>query len=201
MNGKIRKIKLSFPSFESYLATEFDEQISSLNANLKDLSEEQFTHLGYLRNNRAAINRTLKSYLPSTEMVASIKAISTPLNVFIIMENWCGSSAGNVPYIVKLLQENSQIKINIVPRDANPEFTDEYLTNGKRSIPKVITFDDKGNEIFVWGSASKMQAEFAATLQSQNLEFQDFVKEMQAWFVENNAKAIESDFLEIFEKL
>ncbi len=201
MNTTIEKIQLSYTNFNSYLSKEFDEQINLLDSKIKDLDREKATYLGYLQNNRVIINRTLNSYSPSTKMKDSISAISKPIDIYIIMENWCGSSAGNVPYIVKLLQENPLITINIVPRDANLNYTDLYLTNGKRSIPKVIAYNETGKELFVWGSASKMQAEFAATLQAQNLDFQDFVKEMQAWFKENNAIAIERDFIEIFENL
>jgi hypothetical protein len=199
--SNIEKIQKSYPSFDAYIQAEFVEKIYAFKANQANLNEEELQHLIYLQNNYLSIQNSLNSYSPSDSIKQQTNKQKTTLNVYIIMENWCGSSAGNVPYIVKLLSENPLIKITIVLRDTNIEFMDEYLTNGKRSIPKVIGFDDDGNEKFVWGSASKMQAEFAATVQARNIDFQDFVKEIQAWFVENNAKAIESDFLEIFEKL
>jgi hypothetical protein len=76
-----------------------------------------------------------------------------------------------------------------------------YLSNGKKSIPIVVAFDDNQQEVFVWGFATNMQTTYAKSLQQQNLSFPEFIRPMQTWFVRNNALAIEQDFKMILESI
>src|SRR5690606_14511850 len=66
-------------------------------------------------------------------------------------EPWCGDSAQSLPVLAKIAELNSNIDFQIILRDKNHEWIDKYLTNGGRAIPKMIVFDEKGNELFVWG--------------------------------------------------
>ena len=43
---------------------------------------------------------------------------------------------------------NQKINLKIILRDTNPVIMDLYLTNGTRSIPIFVAFDEKGNELF-----------------------------------------------------
>jgi hypothetical protein len=72
------------------------------------------------------------------------------LNILIISESWCSDCVLNVPIIAKLAEINPQIKVVIFPRDHYPEIMDMYLTNGKRTIPAVIMFDDNFVEVGRW---------------------------------------------------
>jgi hypothetical protein len=195
------KINKSYASFSDYMAEEYAATIEKLKSNLSNLNEEEFNFLANLKNNFLAINQIYSQYNPSEEIQNTTKLIDKPLDLYVIMENWCGSSAANVPYVVKILETVPNATINFVPRDQNLEFMDLYLTNEKRSIPKIITFDTYGKEQFVWGSSSKRQEEFSIQLKEQNLEFPEFVKQMKIWFKANNESAIEADFLEIFKTL
>jgi hypothetical protein len=196
--SNLEKITLSFPSYENYIEEAYVESIAKLKSNEAMLDETDAKLLGYLEHHYSVIKNTLQTYQPSNEIVTLIKSVPQALDVYILLENWCGSSAANVPYIVKILQTLTSAHIHIVPRDSNPDFMDLYLTDGKRSIPKVIGFiGDK--EVFNWGSMTKMQAVYATSLKEKNLPMPDFIREMQAWFRIHNAEAIEQDFLDIFK--
>ncbi len=43
------------------------------------------------------------------------------------------------------------LDLRIIFRDDNPELMNRYLTNGSKSIPKLIAFDKANSELFTWG--------------------------------------------------
>jgi Thioredoxin len=198
--SNIKQIKYSITSFETYLMEGYQKSVDTLQANIATNTESDTKQLEYITNNFNTVKTILKTYEPS----ASMRAITNKLqeiDVYIIMENWCGSSASNVPFVVKILNTIKGAKIHIVPRDANEDFMNLYLSDGKKSIPIVVAFDKNGNELFKWGSSTAAQSEYAKKLQAQNMEFPDFINAMKKWFLENNAEAIEADFLSLLKQL
>jgi hypothetical protein len=198
--NNLSKIQYSIASFESYMQIGYIETIEKLIANESNLNEEDAKLLGFINNNYTTVKTVLENYILSDAILSATKKLA-PIDVYIIMENWCGSSAGNVPYIVKILQSISNTAIHIVPRDSNEDFMNAYLSEGKKSIPIVIGFDKSGNELFKWGSASAAQNEYAKELQAQQIPFSEFIVAMRTWFLGNNANAIETDFMQLFSKI
>lgn len=198
--SNIQQIKYSISSFDSYLKEGYQTSIESLKANVAANIEAETKQLEYITNNFETVKTILKTYEPSVQ-IKNITSKLPPLDVYIIMENWCGSSASNVPYAVKIINTITDAKIYVVPRDANEDFMNLYLSDSKKSIPMVIGFDKSGNELFKWGSSTAAQTEYAKHLQAQKMEFSDFIVAMKTWFLENNEKAMEGDFIAVFNQL
>lgn len=112
----------------------------------------------------AGINRIYKTKFARTHRIHKTISISAAIKKavenlehsytwMVIMEAWCGDSAQNLPIIAELARLNpDKIKIYILLRDENPELMENYLTNGARSIPKLIAVNDTlGKDAFVWG--------------------------------------------------
>ncbi len=196
----INKIKKGIEGFDNYLIEGYQSSINTLLQNAPTLSAEEAQQLTYIQNNFETVKGILATYEPSAEIKILSEKLSS-IQVYIIMENWCGSSAANVPYIAKILETIPNVSITITPRDANEDFMNAYLSNGKKSIPIVVAFDKLGNELFVWGSATQKQTTYASTLQAQNLPFPDFIAAMKLWFADNNATAIEEDFTDILKSV
>lgn len=68
-----------------------------------------------------------------------------------LTEPWCGDAAQCVPVIEKLGTSSKAINTVYLLRDEHPTVMDAYLTNGGRSIPKLICLDANGKEVFTWG--------------------------------------------------
>ena len=77
------------------------------------------------------------------------------LNIAVISEPWCGDSMVILPVIQKWIDSFNHIKMRIFKREDNPDMMDNYLTNGARSVPKIILYDTEFNEIGTWGPRSK----------------------------------------------
>ena len=63
-----------------------------------------------------------------------------------LTEGWCGDAAQILPVLNKIDQAIDNIDVKLLYRDQNLELMDEFLTNGGRSIPKVIIVDKNSLE-------------------------------------------------------
>jgi hypothetical protein len=71
--------------------------------------------------------------------------------LLVIAEDWCGDASNTVPVIAKLVDSAPGLELRVIPRDANPDVMNRYLTNGSRSIPIVIALDEQFQEVGHWG--------------------------------------------------
>lgn len=96
----------------------------------------------------------------------------------VITEDWCVDSAFILPVIAAMADLNQDIELRIVPRDAHPDVMDRYLTNGTRSIPKLVVFDASGNELFQWGPRPQSIVAFRQRLVEAGVEKSDISKQV-----------------------
>ena len=135
-------------SYDEYLKI-FNDQISVENS--ESLNEYDMIHFENRKINFQRTSRLNKTFVPANETKHLFSQIERTQRWFVITESWCGDSAQNLPIIAKLASLSEKIKLKIVLRNFNLDFMDLYLTNGKRSIPRLIVFDENDNELFVWG--------------------------------------------------
>src|ERR1035438_4306908 len=108
------------------------------------------TNTDIIKLNIHRMTRIDKSYEPGIDIRDEIEKIADHQLWMVITENWCGDSAQNLPYIAGIASMNQNIELKLILRDSNPDIMDHYLTNGTRSIPKLVAFDNEGNELFQW---------------------------------------------------
>ena len=82
-------------------------------------------------------------------------------------------------------------------RDENLELIDRYLTNGGRSIPKLIAFDEYGNELFNWGPRPKHIQEALNKMRADNLPFNEILIESQKLYNEDKGESMQREILEL----
>jgi len=100
---------------------------------------EDLTH--YTTLNEVRMNRLDKTVVIPDEIVDKLKNLDKDYTLLVISEGWCGDAAQIVPVINKMNQVTDKLNLRIVLRDDNAELMDEYLTNGGRSIPKLVLVD------------------------------------------------------------
>ena len=77
--------------------------------------------------------------------------LAEPLNVLVLVEDWCGDVINNVPVVVKLAEATGKLKLRFFLRDQNLDLMDQYLNRGTfRSIPTVVFFDQDFRELGHW---------------------------------------------------
>ena len=137
MNSK--EIKLSG---KKYSYPEFVSLVKSLFADKKVTGAEQSeAKLDATKINIQRYERIYRTTQLNNDLIQTIKSVTNPMVWYLIVEGWCGDCAQIVPVIARIAELNNAIELKIVIRDENPEFMDAYLTNGGRSVPKLICFD------------------------------------------------------------
>lgn len=90
-------------------------------------------------------------------------ALSASVRLIVLSEDWCLDAVGVVPYLAKLANECSRVEFRSFSRDANPDLMDAHLTNGTRSIPVVIAYDENWTELGWWGPRPSELQQWATT--------------------------------------
>src|SRR5690606_41338451 len=85
------------------------------------------------------LDKTQKLFPEATE---AVKKVSEKQLWLVLTESWCGDAAQNIPVLKKIADENPLIDFRLVLRDDNDELMQKYLTNGGRSIPKLIAISE-----------------------------------------------------------
>jgi hypothetical protein len=120
----------------------------------------------------------------------------------VITEDWCGDSAQNLPYIYSYIKNNPNIEMLIILRDINLEAIDNYFTEGNpRSIPKIVVFDQNGEQLFIWGPRPKFAQDLVQQLKSEGYSKEDFNKELHLWYGRNRGVELAKEFEAILKNI
>ena len=177
----------------------FKDEVNNTNSEI--LKDNDRQSLEYKKLNFQRTQRIEKSYEISGELKSEIENIQEKQIWMVITESWCGDSAQNLPYIAKMASLNPGIDFRIIHRDENPDIMDLYLTNGTRSIPKLIVFDLEGNELFTWGPRPKTAQELIIQWKNEGIVKPELYEKLHLWYGRNKGKDIEAEFQELLTKV
>lgn len=143
-------IKTAIQNSVSY--SEYRAKVTKLISEGKSTGNEQSADLlHYSELNEVRMNRLEKTLKMDAEIHVALQKISNKQTWLVIAEGWCGDAAQILP-IIKLMADSSEnIEMKIVFRDENESLMQQFLTNGARSIPKLIVLDENLNVITHWG--------------------------------------------------
>ncbi len=147
--------------------------------------------------NFARSTRVEKQFVPSDELIEAVNKISNPQLWVVLSESWCGDSAQNLPVLAKTSELSENVELRILLRDSNLEIMDKYLTNGTRSIPKLIAFNEEGNELFRWGARPAAAQQIINELKEKVMKKKEWLTELHKWYANNRGKEVEKELLEL----
>jgi hypothetical protein len=153
-------------------------------------------YLNYTRMNVQRMSRWDKTIKVDEGMRELVQSISIPQTWLVLTEAWCGDAAQNIPYLVKLAELNPLIKLRFILRDEHPEVMDEYLTNGTRSIPKLVAFPmDLSQVLFEWGPRPKTAHELVLDYKrdSKGMSYMEFAETLHLWYARNKNQELASE--------
>ncbi|MGB0934197.1 MAG: thioredoxin family protein [Lishizhenia sp.] len=158
-------------------------------------------YMNYVTLNNSRQERWLKKGKLNEELVAKIKAIDTPQVWNVITEPWCGDASHSVPFFYLLSKENPLIDFRIVLRDTAPFMIEEYLTNGGKSIPKVVIQDNNGEDIFVWGPRPAAAQELYLSMKNADSPFEEQKIKLQQWYNKDKGQTLQEEIMFAFAEL
>jgi hypothetical protein len=176
--------------------TEYRDLVINHAANETSTGPEQSEALNeYTQLNNARMRRLDKTLKLSEDAIETFKNFKTKQTWIVLTESWCGDAAQSIPAMNIVANLAPAIDLKLLLRDDNLALMDAFLTNGGRSIPKLILFDNETQKVLGdWGprptKAAKMVADYKAEHGTLTPEFK---KDLQVWYTKDKGQNIFED--------
>ena len=184
------KSSMNYQQYRDLVNTRFADGKSTSN-------EDSQALVDYSKLNISRMKRLDKTTVLSNEIVDKIKAIDKPVNWLVLSEGWCGDAAQNLPIFNAIAELNDNINLRIILRDENLNLMDRFLTNGGRSIPKLIQIKDDVVS-GTWGPRPSIATEMVKNYKKEHgILTDEFKKDLQIWYNRNKAENLLEDILDL----
>lgn len=154
--------------------------------------------LNYTKLNEKRMKRLDKQTSLSEETATKTQTIQKDFTWLVLTESWCGDAAQTLPVINKFAEINPKIDLKVVSRDENEDLMNQFLTNGSKSIPKLIVIEKETKKVLSsWGPRSKVAAKLVIDYKEKHGKLdEEFKKDLQYWYNYDKGKSIENDLVE-----
>ena len=159
------------------------------------LAEEDAQHVAFTQLNLHRTERIGRTYRIAAELADLLARLPGPETWLAITEPWCGDSAQCLPHIAVMAATRPALDLRILLRDDNPDVMDRYLTDGKRSIPRLVVLAADGRELMTWGPRpAAAQAVFDAA-RDEGLEKPQILERLHLFYGRDRGRALEREFI------
>lgn len=186
---------MNYDEYSSYF-----EDIVNTGSENQNPPYDQSLYYDYTKLNWSRMSRWFKTMTLSGELSDAIKKIQKPQNWLLITEPWCGDAAHNLPIIVKAAAQNPLISLSIELRDSEPHSISNYLTNGTKSIPKLVIRDGNDDDLQTWGPRPQACQELYASLTEQKAPFDELTMKIHTWYNANKGVDTQEELTRLIVK-
>jgi hypothetical protein len=157
----------------------------------------------YTKLNVHRMERLDKTVALNDDLLKTLQGLKGKQIWLVISEAWCGDAAQNLPILHLMAEQTPNIELHIVLRDENLELIDQYLTNGGRSIPKLIMLDAETlTELATWGPRpAGAQELLVAHKANPDESHADFVKNVQLWYAKDKTLSTQHELLALLKSI
>jgi len=152
--------------------------------------------IDYTKLNFARLKRIYKTTAVADEVINNVDCFQEPLTWVVFSETWCGDAAQNLPIFAKITETIPNISLRILLRDEHPDLMDNYLTNGGKSIPKLVALDENFNELGTWGPRPQILQDWLHKEKANpTMEMADLKKEFQIWYTKDKGQTLQKEMI------
>ncbi|MBZ0328027.1 MAG: thioredoxin family protein [Altibacter sp.] len=150
----------------------------------------------YTKLNFSRSKRLDKTFFLTDIQAKQFRSLTQKQTWLVITEPWCGDGAQTLPLLHRIAETSPHIDLKIVLRDDYLDLMDAFLTNGSRSIPKLIILDEHMEVLGDWGprsnAATQMVTDYKTTHGKIDAAFKE---ELQRWYNQDRGQAIIKELL------
>lgn len=181
---------MSYQDYRTLMA----ELVATQSTTGLDKSPEMVEYTALNEQRMKRWDKTLKVSAEDQEKIAAFKGDTTWL---VLTESWCGDAAHVTPVINKVAELNSNIQLRMVLRDDNDVLMQQFLTNGGKSIPKLIAIDNTtGSVLHTFGPRPHVATTLVADYKAKHGAVTDELKEnLQVWYNKDKGQSTIADLL------
>lgn len=195
MDALIAKALSKSHTYKEYRALVFD--LFQKNQTTGGDTSEALLH--YTALNETRMNRLEKTLSIAAGAAERIALLERETLWLVLSEGWCGDAAQILPIIEKMAALSNKIEFRIALRDENLQLMDQFLTNGGRSIPKLMVIDKaSGQMIGDWGPRPSVAAKLVIDYKAAHGLLDDTIKkELQLWYLHDKGISTQREILEV----
>lgn len=182
-------------SYETYRTL-----VSELTAQKSNTGNDKTEALAeYTMLNDRRMKRWDKTVKVSEVAKTNIEAFTKKATWLVITESWCGDAAHIMPVINKVAELNPNIDYKVVLRDDNDDLMNAFLTNGGKSIPKLIMIDNETQEVVnTFGPRPTVATDLVIAYKAEHGKLTpEFKQDLQHWYNKDKGQAIIEDLVNL----
>ena len=154
--------------------------------------------LNYSKLNDRRMTRLDKTIKLSQETLLTLKKIDKPVTWLVLTEGCCGDAAQTLPVINKIADESDLITLKIIFRDEHEELMNHFLTNGGKSIPKLLVLNFDNEVLNTWGPRPNIASEMVQDYKNKYGQLDaTFKQELQVWYNKDKGVNIQNNMIDL----
>ena len=158
--------------------------------------------LKYTADNLRRMDHVLQTINIGSKLYNTMTSIHTGLIWVVLAEPWCGDVSQEIAALYTIASCSEHISFRILQSDSHPEILSAYLTNGSRSIPKLICL--KANtleELGTWGPRpAALQQIVMENKDRTDISFGAKVRMIHDWYENDKTLSIQDEFIDLARK-
>ncbi|UOQ79042.1 thioredoxin family protein [Hymenobacter sp. 5516J-16] len=188
----------------AYSYSAYRQMITTLMAEGKTTGTTQSEALtAYAQLNIQRMERLDKQVQVQPELLAAVQGLQQRYVWLVLTEGWCGDAAQIVPVLEKIAQASQgRITTHYLLRDENLDLMDRYLTNGGRSIPKLIVLRaDTLHEVAQWGPRPAAAQELFQAMKAAGATHEEFAEKLHGWYAKDKTHHTQQELLRLVNEM
>lgn len=194
MTSSIQEKRLTKVDYKNYLQKgisygQYKQQMTEDLALNTDMKIKEYINLNLRR-----MHRVEKTYIPSAEINKQVKGLKHKTYWLVLTEHWCGDASQSLPALQAIAElSGGKIELKLVYRDRHDELMNAYLTNGTRSIPKLVQLDEHLNVTGIWGPRPSVSQKLVKELKANPATAATYGNELHRWYAKDKQQSLEKE--------
>lgn len=153
----------------------------------------------YAELNEARLHRLDKTMQVTDEVKLKLEQLTKEYLWLVITEGWCGDAAQILPVVNKMALVSEKVELRIILRDDNEEVMNMFLTNGTKSIPKLIIIDKESGEVINhFGPRPQEAKQLILDYKTEHGVIDETAKiELQKWYLHDKGISTQNEIMEL----
>ena len=158
--------------------------------------------VGYTTLNEKRMKRLDKTTTLTDATMTALENIKQHQIWLVLTEGWCGDAAHTVPLMAKMAAATDKVTLRLILRDTHLPIMDAFLTNGGRSIPKLIVLDAATLEVLgSWGPRpAAAQQLFLEAKAKPDFNYPQLQKDLQLWYTRDKSVSAQQELVALIEQ-
>ncbi|WP_134398148.1 thioredoxin family protein [Flavobacterium psychrophilum] len=184
--------------------SEYRKRITELLLQNKSTGNEQSDDLlQYSKLNDNRMNRLDKTIRIEEKVLKSFNSLKKKYYWLVISESWCGDAAQLIPVFNKIANESESIELRLIFRDENEALMNLFLTNGSKSIPKIIILEKETMQLKgSWGPRPEGAVNLIKSYKEQYGIVDETAKtDLQLWYLHDKGLSTQNELATLMRDL